>query len=395
MSNVSQKLISVQQAENVLNPIHLANGMPNVAYTNQDYFNFERDQIMSKTWVCVGFASDLAQNGSVKPVEFMGLPLLMMRNREGLVQVFHNVCSHRGMRLVDQEGVIEGVIRCPYHSWSYDFNGQLKGTPHVGGIGQHKDERFKCEKHGLKALRSAIWMDMVFVNISGDAVAFEAHIAPLVERWNGFWGEDGLAQIRRVNMGGQLEIEVATNWKLTVENYCEAYHLPWVHPALNTYSKLEDHYNILFDDRFAGQGSYKYNLSDTAGTHLPKFPSWPTDKLRHAEYVALFPNVLLGIQADHVFAMMIDPINAEKTIEKLRLYFVGDESTQDIYAECRAATLASWKVVFLEDINAVEGMQKGRHSPGFGGGVFSPEMDLPTHFFQKWLATQTKIALEA
>ena len=71
----------------------------------------------------------------------------------------------------------------------------------------------------------------------------------------------------------------------------------------------------MFEDRFAGQGSYKYNLSATAGTHLPKFPSWPEDQLRHAEYVAVFPNVLLGIQADHAFAMMIDPIAPEQTIE--------------------------------------------------------------------------------
>ena len=92
--------------------------------------------------------------------------------------------------------------------------------------------------------------------------------------------------------------------------------------------------------------------------------------------------------------MMIDPIHAEKTIERLRLYYVGDEATRDEYAACRTATLESWRVVFGEDIGAVEGMQKGRHSPGFGGGVFSPEMDLPTHFFQKWLATQTKAALE-
>lgn len=394
-NSVSQRLISVQQADSVLNPITDANGMPNVAYTSEEYFKFERENVISKTWACIGFASDLIKNSYVKPIDFMGLPLVMMRNREGQVQVFHNVCSHRGMQLVLEEGAIEGVIRCSYHSWSYDLNGNLKGTPHVGGIGQHKDERFKCEKHGLRALRSVIWMDMVFVNLSGDAAPFAEHIAPLAERWKTFWGENGLGQIRSVKQGGHLNIEVKSNWKLTVENYCEAYHLPWVHPALNTYSKLEDHYNIMFEDRFAGQGSFKYSLSDTAGTHLPKFPAWPQDKLRHAEYVALFPNVLLGIQADHVFAMMIDPIHAEKTVERLRLYFVGDEATEETYAACRAAVLDSWRVVFNEDIGAVEGMQRGRHSPGFSGGVFSPEMDLPTHFFQKWLATQTKAALEA
>lgn len=394
-SQVRQQLITVQQVDNILSPITESSGMPNTAYISQDYFSFERDNVFAKTWSCIGFASDLKKNNYVKPISFMGMPLVMMRNREGSVQVFHNVCSHRGMQLVHEEGAIEGVIRCKYHSWSYDLDGNLKGTPHVGGIGQHKDERFKCEKHGLKALRSAIWMDMIFINISGDAPSFEEHIAPLEARWEEFVGKNDLDLIRTSKIGSHLEIEVKSNWKLTIENYCEAYHLPWVHPALNSYSKLEDHYNIMFNDRFSGQGSNKYNLSDTAGTHLPKFPSWPQDKLRQAEYIAIFPNVLLGIQADHAFAMMIDPISPEKTIERLRLYYVGDEALKPEYDACRASTLEAWRVVFSEDIGVVEGMQKGRHSPGFGGGVFSPEMDLPTYFFQQWLANQTKAALEA
>ncbi|MCL1415485.1 Rieske (2Fe-2S) protein, partial [Escherichia coli] len=113
--------------DNVLNPITESNGMPNLAYTSNEYFNFERDNILSKTWVCVGFASDLPKKSYVKPVNFMGMPLVMMRNKEGELHVFHNVCSHRGMILVQQEGTIEGVIRCQYHSWSYDLNGNLKG----------------------------------------------------------------------------------------------------------------------------------------------------------------------------------------------------------------------------------------------------------------------------
>ena len=394
MSNVNQTIIPVELVDNVLNPISEATGMPNQAYTSEEYFTFERDQVFGNTWVCIGFASDLLKNGYVMPLDFMNLPLLMMRNRQGEVQVFHNVCSHRGMKLVHEAGEVQGMIRCPYHSWTYDLDGNLKGTPHIGGIAKHKDDRFKCEKHGLKPLRSAVWMDMVFVNLSGNAESFEEHIAPLEQRWQQFLGEEGLGLLRRVNMGGNLEIEVKSNWKLAVENYCEAYHLPWVHPSLNSYSRLEDHYNIMFAERFSGQGSLAYNLSDTAGTHLPKFPSWPEDKLRHAEYVALFPNVLLGIQADHAFAMMIEPITANKSVEHLRVFYVGDEATKDEFAACRTATVESWRVVFGEDIGAVEGMQEGRYSPGFGGGVFSPEMDVPTHFFQTWLAKQVKAALE-
>ncbi|SEC48416.1 choline monooxygenase [Pseudomonas jessenii] len=381
----TKNLIPVQNLTNVLNPIEHAHGLTNEFYTEQRFFELDRDELMGKGWTCIGFATDLPQKSYVKPVDFMGLPLLMMRNREGELKVFHNVCSHRGVKLVQEAGAIQGVIRCPYHSWTYDLNGALRGTPHVGGIDVHKDDRFNCEKHGLKPLRSAVFMDMVLVNLSGDATPLEEVLVPLKERWTQFLGTDGLSLIRKEADGGSMALEVECNWKLAVENFCEAYHLPWVHPSLNTYSRLEDHYNILFD-QFAGQGSYAYNLSTVAGTTLPIFPSWPTDRMKNAEYVAFFPNTLIGIQADHVFAMMLQPISPSRTIEHLRVYYIGDEALGEKYEASRNAIMESWKVVFAEDIASVEGMQKGRSSPGYKGGVFSPEMDLPTHYFHRWAA---------
>lgn len=388
MKNTASQLIQLRQLESVLSPIDKANGLTNEYYTDMQLFRLERDQIMGKTWACVGFTGDLPKNAYIKPVDFMGLPLLLMRNREGKIQVFHNVCSHRGRKLVEQAGEIQGVIRCPYHSWTYDLNGSLRGTPHIGGINQHKDERFACEKHGLKPLRSEIWMGMIFVNLSGDAPALSEELAPLTQRWTNFLDDAAMSMLREDPQGSSLRLEINCNWKLAVENYCEAYHLPWIHPSLNTYSKLEDHYNIMLGNRFAGQGSLAYNLSDVAGTHLPKFPHWPQDKLKHAEYIAFFPNVLLGIQADHAFAMRLEPIAPDKTIEHLRIFYVGDEALSDEYAACRNAIVESWRVVFSEDISSVEGMQKGRQSPGYSGGAFSPEMDVPTHFFHQWAARQ-------
>lgn len=383
----------VFKLHDVLKPIEQATGLGNAFYTDEAYFKTERDLVLGQGWACIGFASDVGANGFVKPIDFMGLPLLLMRNREGALQVFHNVCSHRGMKLVQEAGEIQGLIRCPYHSWTYDLNGALKGTPHVGGINQHKDPRFACEKHGLKPLRSQVWMDMVFVNLSGTAPAFEEIIRPLTERWSQFLGDDGMSLLNAPISDGAMSIEVNCNWKLAVENYCEAYHLPWVHPSLNSYSRLEDHYNIMFDGNFAGQGSYAYNLADVEGTSLPTFPAWPAERMRNAEYVAFFPNVLLGIQADHAFAMVLEPQAPNKTVEHLRLFFVGEDAARkDIYAASRHAILSAWRVVFSEDIGAVEGMQAGRQSPGYQGGVFSPEMDVPTHYFHQWTARKVLAA---
>lgn len=383
-----EALISGEKTRDVMAPIAQAHGMPNQAYTDPGFFYRERDMLMAQTWVCVGFASDLVKKNYVKPISFMGLPLLIMRNKQGELQVFHNVCSHRGMKLVSEEGGVQGVIRCPYHSWTYDLDGNLRGTPHIGGIGEHRTSGFECANNGLRPVRTAIWMDLIFINMDGQAPDFADHVAPLEQRWQAFIGTEGFEQIRAPSSGGSLTMEVNTNWKLAVENYCESYHLPVVHPSLNDYSRLEDHYNIQFGAHFSGQGSLAYRLSGVAGTHLPRFSAWPEDKLENAEYVSFFPNVLLGIQADHFFAMVLDPLAADRTRENLRVYYVGEGATEAAYQPSRDATLASWEVVFGEDINVVEGMQCGRYSPGFSGGVFSPVMDHPTHFFHQWVARQ-------
>ena len=376
----------------VRQPIAQANGMPNAAYDDAALFGFERDSVLGTTWAGLEFASALPQNSYVKPVDFMGLPLVIMRNKTGELKVFHNVCSHRGMVLIREEGTIEGMIRCPYHSWTYNLEGELKGTPHIGGVGVHKVEGFSCENYGLSEVRSTVWLGMIFINLDNQAPAFSEFIAPVLARWEAFTGKGGFEQIRVAPSHSSLELTVKANWKLAVENYCEAYHLPWVHPALNSYSPLNQHYNIIHNDYLSGQGSYTYNLSDVAGTTLPQFPDWPQDKIRQAEYLSLYPNVLLGVQADHVFMIILQPQANNLTVEKLELAFIGDVACQDEYAAHRKAVLDSWEVVFKEDIFAVEGMQSGRKSPGFQGGVFSPVLDAPTHHFHGWVATQYEAA---
>ena len=366
-------------------PIEEARGLPNSTYNDPAFLAEERDRVMAKTWAGIGFAGDLPQAGYVKPVTFMGLPLVIMRDREDTVRVFHNVCSHRGMTVINEAGPVQGSIRCPYHSWTYELNGNLKGTPHLGGVGVHNAPSFKCEKHGMKEIRSAVWFDVVFVNLDGQADDFDNFIAPVTQRWSQFIGTTGYERLVREANSGSVMIDVACNWKLAVENYCESYHLPWVHPGLNSYSRIQDHYHIMFGE-FAGQGTMVYNLSETAGTSLPTFPEWPADKLKEAEYITVFPNVLLGIQADHAFAIVLEPVSNGRTLEHLRILYVGDEALGDNYAACRDATLESWKIVFAEDVGVVEGMQVGRQSPGFQGGVFSPVLDNPTHYFNKWVA---------
>lgn len=383
--------IPLTSLEKAMLPIAEASGLPSPLYNDPDMFAHERDLLLGKTWAGVGFAGDIPQLGYVKPVSFMGLPLVIIRDNDNTVRVFHNVCSHRGMLLINKEGPIKGSIRCPYHSWTYDLTGQLKGTPHIGGVGVHKVDSLVYERHGLKEVASAVWFDIVFVNLDGSANSFEEFIAPIVERWQPFMGDAGYSRMRREipsegQTQGEFTLKVACNWKLAVENYCESYHLPWIHPNLNVYSRIQDHYHIMFANEFAGQGTMVYNLADSAGTRLPVFPEWQQNRMKEAEYITVFPNVLLGIQADHTFAIVLEPVANNQTVEHLRLMYAGDEAITPEYKGCRDATLSAWKEVFEEDVLVVEGMQLGRASPGFNGGQFSPVLDNPTHYFHKWAA---------
>ena len=372
----------------VLTDTAQARGLPNATYTDARYLAIERERVFAPTWTALGFAADVPARGDVRPIELLGLPLILLRDREDNIRVFHNVCSHRGRRLVDQPTRVEAGLRCPYHSWHYGLDGALKGTPHIGGMNCHSCEGFDKRQHGLAEVRSAVWCDIVFVNLSGAAPSFADYIEPVMRRWDAFWGRSGPEEIHPAGPDGQLTLEVAANWKLAVENYCESYHLPWVHPALNHYSRLEDHYIALDDDgeSFSGQGTRVYNLSEVAGISMPKLSRWPAEREREAEYLSLYPNALLGLQADHFFVVLLEPLAPDHTREHLRISYVGEAAIDDSHAAARESQLQAWRTVFEEDVSMVEGMQRGRASPAYHGGVFSPVQDIPTHHFHRWVA---------
>ncbi len=367
----------------VTQPLNVAKGLPNEHYTDEATFKEERDSVLFANWSAVGFAKDVPNEGDANPIDFLGMPLLMVRDGDGDVRVHQNTCRHRGMILVSEKSNIRGTIRCPYHSWCYGLDGALRSTPHVGGPGQNTHEDIKRNELGLIEIRCHVYMDVVFVNISGDADPFEEVHRDLLARWAEF--DKPLYH----NADGAFELNVTSNWKLAVENYCESYHLPWVHPGLNLVSRLEDHYHLEEPKKYSGQGSLVY--SQLKGENDQVFPDFEgvSEKWDTAsEYVALYPNVLLGVHRDHTFAIILEPKALDKTREHVALYYATPDAVNEKYDDLRKSNATFWKEVFEEDIFVVEGMQKGRHGMFFDGGKFSPAMDGPTHLFHDWVATQ-------
>jgi choline monooxygenase len=366
-----------------LKPIVSAKGLPNACYVDPAIIDIERRQVFTGGWACAGFAHDTPGSGDLFPFEFADLPLLQVRDKAGEVQVFHNVCRHRGHILVTEPTRSKRAVVCPYHGWSYDLGGQLKGTPHVGGMGQHTCPEFDVENIRLKQVRSAEWFGLVFVDLSVEVSDFADFIRPAGERWQAFENVD----LVHTGTDCSIQFDLACNWKLAVENYCEAYHLPWVHPGLNSYSPLDAHEAII-EPSFSGQQSANYTPEFPAGQ--PAFPDapglssfWQTG----AEYLSLFPNVLLGIHRDHFYAGIIQPQGAGRIIERFEIFYFDDAVRGPEFEASRASNRALWETIFAEDRGVVENMQKGRTSPGFDGGTFSPVMDAPTHAFHKWIAS--------
>ncbi|MGH8241151.1 MAG: aromatic ring-hydroxylating oxygenase subunit alpha, partial [Steroidobacteraceae bacterium] len=260
-------------------------GFPGELFTDPLFFAVERERVFMRTWLCVGLSSDVPRHGHVHPVEILNVPLLVVRDG-GAVRVFHNVCSHRGARLVNEPCGGRVRVVCPYHGWTYGLDGSLLKTPHVAGAKVHQHDDWDPKTLGLVPVRCAEWAGHVFVDLSGDAGSFESWIEPIAAR---------LALPPDVDLARDQDLaqrlEVATDWKIIVENFVESYHLPWVHHELNRVNPMERHYQILGGHYYLGQGGDDYEGQQLYGAELPTLRKGGNRSDYEALYI--FPNLIL------------------------------------------------------------------------------------------------------
>lgn len=363
----------------VTRPVETARGLPNEFYTSQEMFEEEMKRVFHANWAALGFFSDAPEPGDARPMTFLGQPLVMIRDKDGTLRVFQNICRHRGMILISEPGKIERAIRCPYHSWCYELNGNLRTTPHVGGPGKNRHDEIKRDELGLFEVRSHVWLGIVFVNLDGKAPSFEDYAGDAIARYADFD-----RPLYRCGDEGTFSMEVNGNWKLAIENGAESYHLPWVHPGLNSYSRLEDHYHLDFNGPYCGQGTTVYD----PGLKFPRFEGQGEMWSKGAEYPMFFPNVMIGLQNDHTYGFIVEPVRHNFSREHVQIFYTSPEVADAEWTEQRAWNARQWRGIFDEDIFVVEGMQKGRAASMFDGGKFSPVMDNPTHDFHAWVARQ-------
>jgi phenylpropionate dioxygenase-like ring-hydroxylating dioxygenase large terminal subunit len=262
------------------------------------------------------------------------------------------------------------------------LKGDLVRTPYVGGVDIDTHDSVKKGELGLFKVRCYVWHGTVFVNVSGEAPPFEQVHADLMDRWKEF---DKPFHVPSADC--MFSMSLNTNWKLAIENFCESYHLPWVHPELNEISPINVHYNIENHHGYSGQGSLNYiQLIAKDGRKFPDFDGVSDKWDTLSEYVSFFPNVLIGVHRDFCYSVILMPRGFDKVEERVAMFYAED--LNEDWADMLIENSRIWRGVFTEDVKVVEGMQKGRHGPMFDGGKFSPVMDGPTHIFHKWVASK-------
>ncbi len=363
-------------------PVAEGSSLPNSAYTSEDFYKLEQQTVFRNNWVFVGFAHQLESVGDMIPIEVAGQPLVLVKGDDGSIRGFHNVCRHRGAKLVVEKKNSRKFI-CPNHAWSYNLEGKLIARPHFHGGEKHDINTETCHRADMQEVSCETWFDWVFVNLSGDAGNFIDYLEPVVKRLEGYDFSD-------LHFCDALEFDIKANWKLAVENFIEPYHVFACHPWLNGFVGMDERCPPDFENHLLYCG-YEFKQADPArGGQLPWFPNLPEEKHNRGDWFVLFPNFCFEIFPDQVDVFIATPTGSDSCHETIALYFVGEGANSEKYLQARRHVIQNWSDLNHEDIGVIERMQAGRYSDGFDGGVLSPYWDPVQQYFARLIVNAIK-----
>jgi choline monooxygenase len=393
---MTSQLLTPKEVRALQSPTESAVGLPGRAYFSNEFYEAERRNLFAAGWMGVGFASDLPDAGDVQAVTIAGWELVLVRTGDGSIKCFHNVCRHRGMKVVEGKCSVRN-LRCPYHSWTYDLNGKLIATPAIAGIRQNESPGLDKEALGLVPVRCEQWFDLVFVNLDGSAVALLEHLKPVIDRVSRSFN---LADVDPMSGGRSGKFSYAANWKIVLEGSIEDYHLPYVHRAFShsaDYS-TEDGGNVYagFSSRRKVEDALKRFETESDGIQLPMMPHMEKSGLAESVVLFIFPNTVLSCGAHWISTSLIVPTGPESTEYFASSKFVRSASDER-YKPLREKSAEYWKEVFGEDEPIWETVQRQSHlREELGIGVrFSPKWENGLHLFQRYVANRLADASSA
>ncbi len=357
--------------DNVSKPFEMARAMPPSVYTSEAFLKEELENIFKKDWYCVGRASALTNVGDYVTLDLAEQPIIVLRDRSGIIRAMSNVCRHRMSTLLDGRGNTTSIV-CPYHAWTYSLDGSLRGAPAMS-----QNAGFCRGDYLLPAVRCEEWLGWIFITLNNDANPVAQELAGVE------------THIGDYNMTGYLETFHEThvwdtNWKVLAENFMESYHLPVCHAGtIGGLSKLEEMVCP------PGEAAFNYHTilkDDTLRIALahPENKVLTGERRRMTYLLAIYPSLLITLTPGYFWYLSLHP----KGVGQVQITFGGgmsldyidDDNAQDNFRQLK--TLLD--EVNVEDRGCTEKVYRGLCSQSAEPGHLS-HLERPNYDFAHYL----------
>jgi choline monooxygenase len=357
--------------------IECAHTLASRFYVDPAMLDIEKAKIFRRTWQLVGTLDHacgevngvkrtIADPESFFTAEVASEPVVITRDKQGILRAFSNVCRHRAGPIASGSGC-KIVLRCGYHGWTYTLDGRLIGTPDVEGV-----EFFDRTTMGMVPLRLETWEQFIFVNFDRDALPLAEYLGDIPEQARGF-------KFAGLQFAERRDYVLNCNWKVYVDNYLEGYHIPIAHPGLMReidYSQYRTETFRYHSQQFAPIRAMK--ADDTSERAYA-----PGGGSQEALYFWIFPNLMVNIYPDNVSTNLIVPLSQDKTLTIFEWFF-HDAASAKVRERMKKAIAFSDEVQ-QEDIGLCESVQRGLQSALYDRGRYSVKRENGVHHFHMLL----------
>ncbi len=334
-------------------------------YTDARIAQLELQNVFSRAWQAVGRTAQVEKPGQYVTATVAGEPIVAVRGSDGTLRAFYNVCRHHAMTVMNEPCGHAQHMRCPYHGWTYNLEGELRGMTEFEGVCN-----FDRAQNGLVPIRVEIWENFIFVNLDPHAAPLRDFLGALV----------GLA--KPLNFGGLKFVERRSyiqqcNWKVYVDNFLDGgYHVPHMHKGLNSVLDYTN-YTIENVDRCCVQSS------PVAVDKSSEASAAATRKGDRAYYFWQYPNFMLNWYEGYLDTNLVIPLGVDRCEVIFDFYFGDTSEAQMPYIR---ESMGVSERVQQEDIVICDGVQRGLSSRAYQAGRLSVRREAGEHLFHRLLA---------
>lgn len=350
--------------------------LPSSWYLEDRYYQLEKEHIFCSDWVCVGREEEVPNSNVHRVLDLFGESILLLRNREGVLKAFYNVCRHRGARLCPGQddddsilalkgGVVGGRnIICPYHAWTYDLDGQLVKAPFMD-----RASGFDITGVQLHPVAVECWGGFVFLNLTpASAPPFEDAITVARRRFSNY-------PLRDLRVARTISYEVNANWKVLCENYNECYHCGPVHPELcRIVPAFRESGGAGLDwERGIPHRAGATTFTFSGESSRRSFPGLSADEQVLHKGELIYPNLFLSLAREHVTYYILKAVGPGRTIIDCHFLFEPHEMDKPDFDPSDAVDF--WHLVNRQDWAICERVQQGMSARVHECGVYAPMED--------------------